>query len=345
LRFVNPHEPPIVLDFLTCYRFPKLRCLHLENCTIPSWSPKTSVLTSLSLDGGFPSPIITSSQLLSVLRSNPRLQEIVLGRCAVPDDGGDESSRVPLANLTSLMLTGRPQYVFTLLHQLKCPRNMDNLFLDLVDSAVEDISRTIGPYLRNYFRRRGRSPSGLGLELSFHDNMELEFWIKVTSDLSDPYLESFPPFARIFIHLGQMLPEDLSDDGLLDLIAHVPREEITSFRANGIPISMEVISTQFPSLSGLHFKETPLHIAFPKSNPGRGKIFPYLQHFRIALGDAVAMRRSDWNPLTTFLDRLASSGNRTCTLVVDGHYVIHPKVEERIRRAVREFRMTNCDEY
>lgn len=222
---------------------------------------------------------------------------------------------------------------------------MDNLFLDLVDSAVEDIPGVIGPYLRHFFRRRGRSQSGLGLELSFHDNMELEFWIKVTSDLSDPYLETFPPFARIFIHLGQMLPEDLSDEGLLDLIAHVPREEITSLRANGIPISAHVISAQFPSLSGLHFKDTPLHVAFPRSNLGRSRIFPCLQHFRIAVGDAIVMRRSDWDPLTTFLDRLSSSGNRLNTLVIDGDYVMHPKVEGRIRRAVRELRMKNGSEY
>ena len=331
LRFENPRNPPIVSDFFAYHRFQKLRYLTLSHCIIPSWDLKTSLLTRLQLDGRFPSSTITSPRILSILRSNPLLQDILLNGYAIPDDGVVESSRVPLAHLTKLILDGRLRDVFMLLLQLDCPGRMDFLSLGLTDGRVEDIPGVVGPYLRDYVRRRGRSQNGLSFSLASDNPIEL--WIGDTEAVSLPVPEFFRTFAEIYIELGQ----DLSGEGSLDLIACVPREEVTYFETHGFPISMEAISTQFPSLKGVRFSRTHLHVAFPESNLDRDKIPSSLQHIRLDMWTVNGVQRSDWNLLANFLDRLASSGNRLGELCFRGSCDVDPDVEERFARAVREF--------
>ena len=89
--------PVDVSDLFTHYRFPTLRCLDLTNCTISSWDHlprETSFLTTLVLDFSHQSPTPTTSQLLSILASNPALRKVGLLRRAVPDCGEDSSFRV-----------------------------------------------------------------------------------------------------------------------------------------------------------------------------------------------------------------------------------------------------------
>ena len=331
LQFKNPREQPVVSEFLAYYHFPKLRRLQLYNCIIPSWDLKTSVLTTLILDGQFLPPPMTSSQILSILHSNPLLQKISLDKCAVPHDGGDRCPRIQLAHLRELSLAGRLQDVFTLLRQLDCPAKMDLLQLNLIDGRVEDIPRTIGPYLRDHLRRRGRSQSGLGVLLVCKD--PIEFTIGDTIDFSAADLKSFRLFADIYIGVGQVP----SGEDLLDLIACIPEGEITCLQAYGVPISVEVISTRLPSLRGMHSLETPLHVAFGESNLGQDEISRSLQYIYVSLYPADGFPRGDWSLLANFLDRLASSGNRLDTLEIGGAYDMDPEVVKRIRRAVRVF--------
>ncbi|KAF9785364.1 hypothetical protein BJ322DRAFT_1218963 [Thelephora terrestris] len=176
------YESPDISDFLAYYHFHKLQHLELHNCTISSWDLmvlNTSVLTTLSLVSQYPSPTITLSQLLSILRPNPYLEEITLDGCTVPSDGGGETSRVQLAHLRALTLAGRTRPVFTLLHLLYYPRNLNCLFIDLLDTGVGNISGIIGPYLQDYLRRRGRSRNGLRLYLSTdEDRIRFRgFWV------------------------------------------------------------------------------------------------------------------------------------------------------------------------
>ncbi|KAF9785006.1 hypothetical protein BJ322DRAFT_802415 [Thelephora terrestris] len=329
-----------VSDFLAYYRFPKLQRLELENCTISSWdliASKTSVLTALTLFISYPSPTITSPQILSLLRSNPSLREISLYGCSVPDDGGCKSGpRVTLAHLKELALAGHPQDVFALLHQLDYPTNMDNLVLNLMDSTVEDISETIGPFIRDYLRRRGKSQTGLGLYISSEESIELRVEDIGVAGFSAPEPLWLNTLVETIIHLDPMPPADVLEEALLDLIAYVPREEIVFFQACNSTISADVMSTQLPYLVGIRFEETPLDVAFPKSTLDHGEIFPHLQHLSL---HHVVIRRGGWSPLTTFLDHLAASGKRLDTLEIHGFCDMHPGLEERVRRAVREFRV------
>ena len=325
-----------VSDFFAHYRFPELRHLELTNCEISSWdliTSRTSVLTTLNLDIRHNSPTVTSSQILSILRSNPSLREITLRGDAVPCDGGDKSSRVALAHLRRLTLSGDLEDVFPLLHQLDYPVKMDSLALRLTDTTINDISEIIGPYLRYHLRRRGRSRNGLGLYLSSEDTIEFGVEDVGEADFSAPGTAWLTRLVTTSIQLGQVPPKDLLEEALLNLVARVPRKEIVYFKARGGPISTEAISTKFRYLRAMHFDETPLDVAFPESVLDRDRIFPRLQHLTLDV-----RHDNNWKPLITFLKHLASSGNQLSTLEISGCYKMKPKVEERFRRAVREFR-------
>ena len=161
-----------VSDFFAYYRFQKLQCLKLDGCRIASWdllTSRTAVLTTLFLRFYDSSPTPTTFQLLSMLASSPNLRELSLlcNRNTIPDDGGGESSlRVPLHYLKELELTGGLRHVLGLLHRLDHPGNMDDLNITILDCTVADIPHFFGPYLRDHFRRRGRSSGGLGLCVS-----------------------------------------------------------------------------------------------------------------------------------------------------------------------------------
>ena len=148
---------------------------------------------------------------------------------------------------------------------------------------------------------------------------------------------------EISIVLDPVPPMDVMKEATLNLMAHIPREEIVYFRTRGDSMAVDNVSAQFPYLRALHFEKTALYVAFPKPTPGiDGEIFPSLQHLTL---DRASARDDDWGPLTTFLAHRASSGNQLDTLETRGSHPPHPGAEEGIRRAVREFRMTDVSEF
>ncbi|KAF9778345.1 hypothetical protein BJ322DRAFT_1214732 [Thelephora terrestris] len=334
-------ESTIVSNFLAYSRFPKLRRLRLQSCTISSWdliASSTSVLTTLTLDSEYPTPTITSPQILSILRSNPSLQEVGLSGSAIPEDDGG-NSRVSLTQLKKLVLDGRRWGVFTLLHQLDYPRNMDSLLLDITYGAIEDISGTIGPYLRDYLGRGGRSQSGLEIHLSSDDSIRFCVEDAGRTNTSAPEVVRMDPSVVIILTQMYGLPE--VEEAFLVLIAHVPREEVTVCRIRDGSLSAQAVSAQLPNLRAIHFEGTPLGSAFPIKD--RDINFPHLQRIHITFDRGVGCH-CDWSPLTTLLDHLASSGNRLDTLEIDGSYSMSPWEEERIRTLVRELRLIGGDD-
>ena len=108
--YCDESEPVDVSDFFASYCFPKLQRLDLIHCLISSWDhliSKTGTLTNLHLDLKYPSPNPTTSQLLSILASNPLLQRIKLILNMAPSDDDDmSSSHVQLHHLKHLKLVG-----------------------------------------------------------------------------------------------------------------------------------------------------------------------------------------------------------------------------------------------
>jgi hypothetical protein len=300
---------------------------------------RTSTITTLFLAISHPTPAPTTAQLLSILGSNPTLQDLSLLGFVLPDDGGGGSSfRVSLHHLRELHLTGDPRRVFKLLSQLDHPRIMGHLEIRLLDCIPEDIPETIGPYLRDYLLRRGRSRSGLGLDiLSRERSIEFRVGDVYGMNFSAPGPAQMEMFVEIVVKLDPVPPMDLLKEVTLNLVAHTPREEIIYFRATNNPVFIADLSVQLPHIRALHFNRTLLHLAFPKPTPGMDReLFPSVRHFTL---DRVFARLDDWSPLTTFLSRRASSGSQILTLETIISNPPYPGAVEDIRRAVREFRM------
>ena len=329
---------PDLSEFFAHYRFQKLQRLELSDCSFSSWdhlSSQTGVLTTLNLDLGYPSPPPTISQLLSILASNPTLRKVSLSRGVVPHNGGGKSSfRVSLHHLKELELAGDLQDVFGLLHQLDHPRNMENLAASLHNCTVADISQIIGPYLRNYIRRRERPQNRLGLFVSWYEQCIRNRVEDVRRSDSSTVAKQVAWSVTVDISFDVPLPRDMLEKAFLDLIAHIPREEIVDLQACWVLMAMEEISAQFANLTALYLHEIPPPVLFPKSNPGG--VFPSLK--RVFLGRP-AVNDGDWSPLVTSLVRRAAYGNRLDTLEISDSPHMCAKVANGIRSVVRRFRI------
>ena len=345
---LNHCAPPVdVSAFFARYHFPKLRRLELTTCKISSSSwdhlaSRTSVLTTLVLDFSSRIPIPSTPQLLSILASNPALQKVKFLGFAVPyHDGGRPSFRVQLRHLRKLRLEGNLRYIIGLLHQLDYPRNM-KLTLGPHDFGVADISRTIGPYLRDHLQRYDRPRNGLHLFIS--SGYDANGTWAITLCVGDAGGVDFSAPARIrtnaFVKIDMLLKvpsSDVSERTILDFITHVPREEVVYFQTFLNPVPMEDIPTQFPNVKALSLDKIPLFAAFPSRDVvGDGRIFPSLEHVLLV---NMVVDHGDWGPLMTFLARRVSSGNRLDTLMFFDSPPMSPEVIESIRGMVRELKL------
>ena len=340
--------PADVSDFFAHYRFPKLQRLNLVNCSVSSWdhlTSRTSVLTTLELELDRSSPTPTTSQLLSILSSNPVLQKVALLRRAVPDDdGGDKlSSRVQLHHLKELRLNGSLRHVFNLLQQLDHPRNMDLLSLTLFGCDDVGVSQVVGPHLRDHLQRRDRAQNGLSLSVSSGNHTYAIPHIAFSAgdaggiDFSAPTQSQMRTFVVVTMLL-EGFSRDEQEKAALGLIACVPREQVVYFKTQTNPAGAEDMYAQFPNVRALSFDNVPLSAAFPNPNlAGDGRIFSSLEH--VLLERVVMDYDGDWTPLVTFLACLMSSGNRLDTLVVADSPLMFPEVVMSIRGLVRDLKI------
>ncbi|KAF9641875.1 hypothetical protein BDM02DRAFT_3194372 [Thelephora ganbajun] len=214
---------------------------------------------------------------------------------------------------------------------------MDSLCITLYDCTIADISQSIGPYLQDYLRRRGRSQDGLEVSLSSESGVRFHVGDAGGIDFSAPAPARMKSFTFIEINIRQALPRDVMGKLTLDLIARVPREEIVYFKAWYQSVTMKDVSARFPNLKALYFLGTPLPAIFPTSHLDvSGDIFPSLQY---AFLDSVIVKDDDWSPLTAFLARRSSSGNLLHSLWIKRYCSMRPEVLRSIRSMVREFRM------
>ena len=307
-------EPMDISDFFARYRFPKLQHLKINGCIIASWdllASRTAILTTLSLHFDDPTSTPTTSQVLSILASNPTLRKVQLSGDAIPHDGGGESPlRVSLHYLKELELMGDLQGVLGLLYRLDHPAKMDHLQIILSDCAVTDIPQTIGPYLRDHFRRRGRSRNELAIGVA-------QFGDHITLDAGDMCgTGSTHWFLRVVVHVDRASSGPL-EGGVLDLIAHTPQDDIVELAIGGVSVSS----------------------VFPESKIGEDEeVLPSIQ--RIFLSNQAG---GDWSPFTAYLARRAFSGDRLSSLRIHSSHVC-PEVEERIRSMVQVLHGSNSGE-
>ena len=329
-------------DFFARHHFPKLQRLRLTNCIISSWDcliPGTKALTHLNLAFTHPSSNPTTSQLLSILESNPLLQKISLSWDAVPVDDDHMSICVPLRHLRWLALAGDSRHVLTLLHRLEHPAILDQLDIALYGCTVTEFSETIGPYFKNHFQRRGSSQSGLGLDLKCSDRIVLRVGDVVGADPSCVRLDKVVKFG---IRMDQALTGDMREEAIIGLISHLPREELVHLEALDEPVlggtaAMGDIYAPFPNLGTLYLTGIHLPTAFPGRNHnsnGDDVVLPYLQNLVL---DHPEVDNFDWSPLTTFLAGRKPSGEGLDTFKIINSRHMCLEVAESIERMFQKF--------
>ena len=342
LRLQNWDYPPVdVSEFFARYSFPKLQRIDLHHCSISSWDDigmRTGALTDLrlSFDDYPPSP--TAPQLFSILTSNPALQTLVLCDPMVPtDDHKLSSCRIKLHHLKVLKLGGQLRDVFNLLHRLDHPPVLDRLEITPYDCTATDIYQVIGPYLRNYLLHPTNSPRGLGVRLSYrHD---LVFDIGEPGGM-DPVTTCMNNSVEFIIGFRIQPPMPLQEKVVLDLMAHVPREEVAHFHAYyGKPIVMSDIFPQLPNLRALALSWASLSDIFPGSV--ESSVIPVsLESLTL---ERLTVDDDDWSPLLTFLAHRASVGNPLHMLKIVGGSHMCPEIVGDIKGMVGESWVTGTD--
>ena len=165
-----------VSDLFTRYRFPKLRNLHTisSNFKISSWDylkSTTTALTNLSLtyfNTIPPSAIPTTSQIFSLLASNPNLRSLTLGPALINDNGGyNPGFGCRYVIWSNIDLSGPFRGIFPILSRLELPERMDGRGIRLCDCTPQEVLEVVGPYIRDRLWRDARFRDRLGIFISF----------------------------------------------------------------------------------------------------------------------------------------------------------------------------------
>ena len=337
-----------VSDFFSRYHLPNLRRLRLYSCGISSWDlleSRTTALTTLELSGHTPSPIPTLSQLLSILSFNPLLRDLKLSYSLAPHvvDGESSFPPVPLRHLEKLHFSNGFHHVFSLLNRLELPDRMDSIKLSLHNCSPSDILQTIGPYLRDRVRRRGKFPGG-GLAL-WAERSPDGFHIRA----GDARKCDDPAGAVQFITIGAFLDwtpgTERAERIAFGLITCIPRDEVGHLWTNLPILRSEEMCIEMCNLACIRLVEVELSTLFAEPD-GRG---PHASKDLLRSLDSIWMTRpilsgGDWSPLTNFLSRRAAVGNRICLLRFIGRPHMDEDVVESIKRAVEAFEDDGTDE-
>jgi len=319
----------------------KLRLLELfGNFRISSWdhlASRTTLLTTLSLEVG-PSPssaTLTANRLFSILTSNPNLQELTLSGAALPDDADGSASKVQLRDLEILSLEGEFLSVFGLLSHLVLPAAMDEMYLSVFNPTVEDVSQTLGPYMRDYFRHNSRFQDRLGV-YSSSTSTSATVLVGVSHTQTTTPIRDVP---RVSLVVEVDLPHpDLLDQLFINLIALLPLEHVGSFDGGPQAKLSEELFFMMPKIETLSISDVKLSEGFLQPNPGGPyadmKLFPSLRLLR--LEDVLFLNNGDWGRLTAYLVH-QTSDSQAISLEVVGDFVhICPEVVDKIEDLVEK---------
>jgi len=346
LQFMGMATVTELSDFFTRSRFPKLRYLHIGGVfRISSWDhlpSQTTRLTTLSLQLIPPSLAPTTSQLISTLASNPNLRELALQFHALPGDVDGFSSPLPLRHLETISLAGEFHHVFGLLHRLELPATLDSMSLRARDSTVEDISQTLGPYMREHFRRDKRFQGRLGISFSFSPGFA-DISVGAVGDRLDETLwpEWNSPFVNFTTNLtGPPAPHPVIGKLHVDLMAFTPQERVVCFGVRSrlkAPEELEELFVAMPNIETLWFYGMTLSRGFLQPNPdgphANTKLFPSLRSLHL---DSIPSN-GDWDHLTAYLAH-QTSDDQFISLRVSGRSpYLSPGVVSEIKGLVEKF--------
>lgn len=328
-------------DFFSRYRFPKLRRIGLSgHCSISSWeslASRTTALVALSLAVEDCCSTPTASQLISILSSNPNLQYLKLSPAVLPNfNSGESSFQVQLDHLKRIELRGDSRNSLQLLNRLRPANKLDCLKLDMFCHSTSGISQTLAWYLGDHILRRGNLQGGLAIR-GHSDQM---YFLRV-GDVER--INNCPPSGGVnwFMEISGFLVGDGRTQGeesqklFLDSIAHI-RDHIVYYNSACSPMTSVELLTGMTNLIEIWISE-PISLSewFVEPDPGiahaYGELLPSLQY----LSFTPRFCEGDWSPLTTFLSRRASVGNRLKFLTINRCPHMCPGVVDDITRAVQ----------
>ena len=340
----NHPSPTIELsNFFARYHFPKLRHLQLsEHCSVSSWdslvASRTAVLTTLSLSiNDCPTP--TTSQLLSILSSNPNLQYLKLSCELIPNtDTNDPPFQVSLRHLKRVELSGGFRDVLGLLNRLVLSDKVEilSLGLSLTDCQTHEISHPLGQYLREHLRYH-RSQEGLVLWDNWNGGTGGTLNLGV-GHLNETCGE--PRFVSVFVWGMQEMPQKEEwEEAYFDILAYIPLGHIVSYRTTFSLLKSGALSARMSNLMELEIYRAHLPTWFVEPDP-RGthayeELLPSLKHLTLR---GPTLGRDDWNSFTTFLSRRAAVGDQLDSLTIIGCPHVCPDVMQDIERMVKDFR-------
>ena len=348
-----------LLNFFARSRLPNLRSLQIdatfsspfypqtnEQLQLPLWNylplSQPTRLISLSLRADRRQLPITASQLTSILTSIPNLEELELSHTALPGDIEESRKRIPLRNLRKIRLEGTTRGVFWLLNRLELPTALDSHDLHIENFTVEDVTRTIGPYVRNYFRRDNRFQGRLEVivSVSSYDNFHLDGGPHRLFGLSVEPEETSQP-TRFSTALDDRSPINPEAESLfLDLIALIPPEHVVSLETEHSTYSVtlpEDLLVAMP-IETLFLHDVKLSDGFLRPNSNgpyvNTGLFPSLQLLHI---EGLTVGDADWEPLTEYLAHQITPDDEVISLSVSDCPLMPPAVEKEIRDLVGEF--------
>ena len=339
-------RPVDVSNFFSRSRLSKLRLLDLSGrFRMPPWDhliPRTTLLTTLSLkiDGLIPPPSPSTSQLFSILASNPNLQELSLSGAAFPDDIDGSTLQVPLRDLKLLSLAGVSRRIFGFLRRLVLPEALDSIYLEGFDSPVEDFSQTLGPFIRDYFQRDVRFQDRLKISSSSSNTISVKVEV-VCAHTTVPTEK--PPWVTLEMDFLPTPPTSVLKQLLIDLIASAPQEHVVSFNTDLEEEWLEELFFMMPNIERLQLSNGMLSKGFlrPNQNGPRAdaKLLPSLRslYLEVVILDS-------WEYLEDYLIHQTSGGN-TISLKLHGDYPYIPLgMVNRIKDLVEEFIYDECYE-
>ena len=319
--------------FARC-RFPKLRNLSLLKCpaaTLASLKFNTTTLVSLTLydDIPFSPSTLTTSHLISLLASNPRIQTLKLW-LFLATEKRDSTNRVPLHHLKKLHLGGGFHHISSFLDRLQLPTVVHDSSFDVSSCTPEGVKEFIGSYVRDSLRPDEGFRDGLKVSLSSF-GLHISFLVAGVESHDSDHRPQHGDGPRFYFS-GFISPwKKLS----IELLAVLPQSKIVCFEIDTPHVQDMVVA--MPNLRSLDLKYVRVLDGFlrPKSDSGGHKeILPFLKHLYL---EGVRAERGNWDPLILYLTEQSRGGQLVSLNVFGMGAHICPEALKRIEPLVEKF--------
>ena len=208
----------------------------------------------------------------------------------LPLDIDESEVRVPLRSLKLMILLGEIHHVFSFLQRLEVPAALNYTRLVFPNPPVlEDISRTLGPYMQNRLRRDIRFQGKLSVAC-----LHLLFAVS-------PFPEGTSEEIEYTLTFNISTDYRLRPDMYLDLMAFVSCEHVVELDMDYSLEIWEGLFIAMPNVKTLRLRQVSLSNGFlqpdhtgPHTN---GNLLPSLQC--LCLHDVTA--EAGWRPLVDYL--------------------------------------------